>query len=74
MTLAGLPAGMLPLITYGFGNHLGGGALWDSLFDLINDVWHRGEWPEAWYEIMISYIYKGKGNLNELTSYTGRLL
>ena len=25
--------------------------------------------PEEWFQTLVSYIYKGKGNKNELTSY-----
>ena len=39
------------------------------LLSLYNDSWEQGEMPLSWRQTLISYIYKGKGHVNELTSY-----
>ena len=41
------------------------------LLEFYNKCWEKGEIPANWYEtlIIISYIYKNKGKLQELTSY-----
>ena len=39
------------------------------LLEFYNKCWEKGEIPANWYETLISYIYKNKGKLQELTSY-----
>ena len=39
------------------------------LLEFYNKCWEQGEIPSDWYETLISYIYKSKGKLQELTSY-----
>ena len=39
------------------------------LLEFYNKCWEKGEIPSSWYETLISYIYKNKGKLQELTSY-----
>ena len=39
------------------------------LLEFYNKCWEQGEIPSDWYETPISYIYKNKGKLQELTSY-----
>ena len=41
----------------------------DFLLEFYNKCWEKGEIPSDWYETLISYIYKNKGKLQELTSY-----
>jgi hypothetical protein len=41
----------------------------EFLLEFYNKCWALGAIPENWYETMISYIYKNKGKLQELTSY-----
>ena len=39
------------------------------LLEFYNKCWEKGEIPADWYETLISYIYKSKGKLQELTPY-----
>ena len=41
----------------------------EFLLEFYNKCWEKGEIPANWYETLISYIYKNKGKLQELTSY-----
>ena len=41
----------------------------EFLLEFYNKCWEQGEIPADWYETLISYIYKSKGKLQELTSY-----
>ena len=41
----------------------------EFLLEFYNKCWKEGEIPTNWYETLISYIYKNKGKLQELTSY-----
>jgi len=41
----------------------------EMLLQIYNACWQHGVFPDHWYETLISYIYKGKGPLHELTSY-----
>ena len=38
------------------------------LLEFCNKCWGQGEIPSDWYATLISYIYKSKGKLQELTS------
>jgi hypothetical protein len=49
--------------------YMAGDKFLDSLLSLYNRCWEQGEYPESWFETLISYIYKGKGPLHEFTSY-----
>ena len=40
-----------------------------EMFELFNKCWREEAMPEEWFQTLVSYIYKGKGNKNELTSY-----
>ena len=40
-----------------------------ELLNLFNMCWEEESMPESWLHTLVSYIYKGKGNKNELTSY-----
>ena len=46
-----------------------GDSFLEFLLQLYNECRKRGEIPGDWYETLISYIYKNKGKLGELTSY-----
>ena len=37
--------------------------------ELFNKCWEEEGTPEEWFHTLVSYIYNGKGNKNELTSY-----
>ena len=39
------------------------------LLEFYNKCWEQREMPCDWYETLISYIYKNKGKLQDLTSY-----
>ena len=39
------------------------------MLEFYDKCWEQGEIPSGWYETLISYIYKNKGKLQELTSY-----
>ena len=41
----------------------------EGFLEFYNKCWEKGEIPANWYETLISYIYKNKGKLQELTSY-----
>jgi len=41
----------------------------ECILDTLNQCWIQGTYPDRWYDTLISYIYKGKGPLHELTSY-----
>ena len=41
----------------------------EFLLEFYNKCWEKGEIPANWYKTLISYIYKNKGKLQELTSY-----
>jgi hypothetical protein len=49
--------------------YLAGQDFHDMLLRLYNKCWEEGEYPDDWFRTLISYIYKGKGPLHELTSY-----
>jgi hypothetical protein len=49
--------------------YLAGDDFHNMLLKLYNKCWTEGEYPEDWFQTLISYIYKGKGPLHELTSY-----
>lgn len=46
-----------------------GEAMQREMLELFNKCWREEEMPEEWFQTLVSYIYKGKGNKNELTSY-----
>ena len=48
---------------------LRGSLLHEVLLTLYNKMWHEGEIVPELCETLISYIYKGKGGKDELTSY-----
>ena len=41
----------------------------EFLLEFYNKCWEKGEIPTNWYETLMSYIYKNKGRVQELTSY-----
>jgi hypothetical protein len=49
--------------------YLAGSKFHDALLLLYNKCWAEGHYPDKWFETLISYIYKGKGPIHELTSY-----
>ena len=40
-----------------------------EMLELFNKCWREEDMPEEWFQTLVSYIYKGKGNKNELTSH-----
>ena len=40
-----------------------------EVLELFNKCWREESMPEEWFHTLVSYIYKGTGNKNELTSY-----
>ena len=47
----------------------GGKSLYDALFVLMKAVWNSEEIPSLWKKTDIVQIYKGKGNMNEVSNY-----
>ena len=44
------------------------------MLEFYNKCWEKGVIPANWYETLISYIYKNKGKLQELTAYRPSVL
>ena len=40
-----------------------------EILELLNKCWEEEGISEEWFHTLVPYIYKGKGNENELTSY-----
>ena len=40
-----------------------------EILELFNKCWEEEGMPGEWFHTLVSYIYKDKGNKNELTSY-----
>ena len=49
--------------------HEAGEGFLEIQLEFDNTCWGKGEIPVDWCETLISYIYKNKGKVQELTSY-----